>query len=74
MERAQITGFVNVTSGDLEALKAAVALHGPISVAIDASHRTFSFYSNGVYFDPKCGAYRLNNVVGVLCFYFPSLP
>lgn len=52
---AKITGYVNVTSGDPEALKYAVAKHGPISVAIDASHKTFSFYSNGVYYDPECG-------------------
>ncbi|KAF4525522.1 hypothetical protein B566_EDAN014908 [Ephemera danica] len=52
---AKITGYVNVTSGDAQALKLAVAKHGPISVAIDASHKTFSFYSNGVYYDANCG-------------------
>lgn len=50
---AKITGYVNVTSGDENALKTAILKHGPISVAIDASQRTFSFYSNGVYFEPK---------------------
>jgi len=52
---AQMKGFVNVTSGDLDALKAAIAAHGPISVAIDASHRSFVFYANGVYYEPSCG-------------------
>lgn len=52
---AKITGFVNVKSGDPNALKIAIAKHGPISVAIDASHKTFSFYSNGVYYDKNCG-------------------
>ena len=52
---AKITGYVNVTSGSAQALKVAVFKHGPISVAIDASHKTFSFYSNGVYYDPECG-------------------
>lgn len=50
---APITGWVNVTSGDPEALKLALLRHGPISVAIDASPRTFSFYSHGVYYEPK---------------------
>lgn len=51
---AKITGYVNVTSGDADALKVALAKHGPISVAIDASRKTFSFYSNGIYYDPEC--------------------
>jgi len=52
---AQMTGFVNVTAGDLDALKAAIAAHGPVSVSIDASHRSLSFYANGVYYEPNCG-------------------
>ncbi|XP_017887967.1 digestive cysteine proteinase 1 [Ceratina calcarata] len=51
----KITGFVNVTPGDPEAMKIAIAKHGPISISIDASHKTFSFYSHGVYYEPSCG-------------------
>ncbi|XP_076749125.1 C1 family peptidase 26-29-p [Xylocopa sonorina] len=51
---AKITGYVNVPS-DANAMKVAIAKHGPISVAIDASHKTFSFYSHGVYYDAACG-------------------
>ncbi|XP_054277059.1 digestive cysteine proteinase 1-like isoform X1 [Macrosteles quadrilineatus] len=51
---APITGYVNVTSNDPDALKIALLKHGPISVAIDASQRTFSFYSNGVYNSKNC--------------------
>lgn len=51
---APITGWVNVTQNDHDALKLAIIKHGPISVAIDASHKTLSFYSHGVYFEPKC--------------------
>ncbi|XP_073986481.1 C1 family peptidase 26-29-p [Rhodnius prolixus] len=51
---AKITGYVNVTSNDENALRLAIFKHGPISVAIDADHRSFSFYSNGVYYDPEC--------------------
>jgi len=49
-----IKGFVNVTSGDEEALKVALASKGPISVAIDASPKSFSFYSSGVYYNKDC--------------------
>ena len=53
----QLKGFVNVTSGDLNALKVALYKYGPISVGIDASHPSLSFYANGVYYEPKCGKY-----------------
>ena len=40
----QIKGYVNVTSGDLDAMKVALAKYGPLSIGIDASHRSLSFY------------------------------
>lgn len=50
---APITGFVNVTSGNENAFKVALFKKGPLSVAIDASQRTFTFYSHGVYYEPN---------------------
>ena len=52
---AKIASYVNVPSGDLEALKVAIAQKGPVAVGIDASHRSFAFYSFGVYYEPQCG-------------------
>uniref|UniRef100_A0A0K8T3S5 Counting factor associated protein D n=2 Tax=Lygus hesperus TaxID=30085 RepID=A0A0K8T3S5_LYGHE len=51
---APITGWVNVTAHNERALKLSIFKHGPVSIAINASLKTFSFYSNGVYYDPKC--------------------
>lgn len=53
----KISSFVNVTANDEEALKAALVNHGPISIAIYASLKTFTFYSNGVYYDKDCCMY-----------------
>ena len=59
---AKLTGFVNVSSQfDPEALKVAMAKHGPISVSIDASHKSLSFYANGVYYEPECGKYTFES-------------
>ncbi|XP_037549264.1 digestive cysteine proteinase 1 [Nematolebias whitei] len=52
---AQIKSYTNVTSGDAEALKLALFKNGPTAVSIDASHRSFVFYSHGVYYEPACG-------------------
>ena len=51
----KLKNYVNVTSNDTQALKVALSNEGPISVAIDASHKSFSFYANGVYYEPECG-------------------
>ncbi|KAG6457108.1 hypothetical protein O3G_MSEX010113 [Manduca sexta] len=60
-----MSGWVNVTTNDENALKLAIFKHGPISVAIDASHKSFSFYSNGVYYEEKCKnkIYELDHAV-----------
>lgn len=59
-------GFVDVKSGDEEALKKAIASVGPVSIAIDASHESFQFYSTGVYVEPKCSSDQLDHGVLVV--------
>lgn len=47
-------GYAFVPEGDEEALKEAVYSRGPVAVSLDASHRSFRFYSHGVYKEPSC--------------------
>jgi len=50
----QLSGYVNVTSGSEQALLDAIATKGPISISIDASQQSLSFYSSGIYYEPAC--------------------
>ncbi|XP_019368054.1 PREDICTED: digestive cysteine proteinase 1-like isoform X2 [Gavialis gangeticus] len=52
---AKVAGYLNVAAGNATALKAALYKHGPVAVNIDASHKSFAFYSSGVYYEPACG-------------------
>lgn len=47
-------GFVEIPSGDEQALKVAVAKYGPVAAAIDAGQQSFQYYSKGIYYDEKC--------------------
>ena len=55
-ERVRVSGFGRVRPvGDVEAHKAALVGHGPLSVSISANHMSLLFYSNGVYYEKQCG-------------------
>jgi len=56
-------GFVDIPAGDEEALKAAIATVGPVSIAIDASQESFQFYSKGIYVEPRCSSEELDHGV-----------
>ncbi|XP_076127252.1 digestive cysteine proteinase 2 isoform X2 [Alosa pseudoharengus] len=51
---ARVKSYTNVTSGDAQALKVALFKNGPNAVSIDAAHKSFTFYSHGVYYEPAC--------------------
>ncbi|KAJ3598292.1 hypothetical protein NHX12_001803 [Muraenolepis orangiensis] len=50
---ANCSGYTILPQSE-SALQRAVAIEGPVSVAIDASQVTFAFYTSGVYNEPYC--------------------
>lgn len=63
---ATVIGFEDLPCGDEDNLKNVVANIGPVSVAIDASHISFQFYSGGVYYEPDCSSDKLDHGVLVV--------
>ncbi|CAH1392201.1 unnamed protein product [Nezara viridula] len=53
---ATVTKVFNIETNDEAALQNAVATAGPVSVAIDGSHKSFQFYGGGIYYESECNA------------------
>nr|KAG5711233.1 hypothetical protein BaRGS_004877 [Batillaria attramentaria] len=63
---ADLYGCEDIPSGSEQKLMEAVGSQGPVSVAIDASHQSFQFYSGGVYNEPECSSSQLDHGVLVV--------
>lgn len=59
-------GYIEIPSESELTLTKAIALKGPVSVAIDASQESFHLYKSGVYDEPNCGNLEENLDHGVL--------
>ncbi|KAF8563614.1 hypothetical protein P879_08584 [Paragonimus westermani] len=51
---ATVTGYVDVPQFNEYALRQALAMHGPISIAINAGLPSFPSYKSGIYYDKDC--------------------
>ncbi|KAL7861646.1 hypothetical protein SRHO_G00130870 [Serrasalmus rhombeus] len=61
--KATCQDYILLRSGNENNLQYAVAVIGPISVAIDTSRPTFQLYHSGVYDEPACSSIKLTHAV-----------
>lgn len=59
---ATISGYKNVPAKNEGQLQLYLTKQ-PVSVAIDASHKSFQLYQSGVYYEPECSSVRLDHGV-----------
>jgi len=60
---ATISAYKDVLKDSETELTNAIATVGPVSVAIDASHKSFQLYTSGVYYEKKCSSKKLDHGV-----------
>lgn len=65
---SKVVSWTRPTVGDEVELAAALEVVGPLSVAIDASHRSFQLYTTGIYNEPRCDPDDLDHAVGLVGF------
>uniref|UniRef100_A0AC35TTN8 Pept_C1 domain-containing protein n=1 Tax=Rhabditophanes sp. KR3021 TaxID=114890 RepID=A0AC35TTN8_9BILA len=60
---AKVSGYEKIKRGDEDALKAAIATQGPISISIQANHKSLMNYKNGIWTEPTCNKEKLDHAV-----------
>jgi len=60
---ATLSSYRDIPTGSETDLTTAIGSVGPISVAIDASHSSFQFYTGGVYYEAACSSTQLDHGV-----------
>ncbi|KAG5668623.1 hypothetical protein PVAND_016558 [Polypedilum vanderplanki] len=64
---SKITNYIKLTNVNETYLKDLLCVYGPLTVGIDASAKTFQYYSSGVYYDEECGT-TINHAVLLIGF------
>uniref|UniRef100_A0A1X7VRP3 Peptidase C1A papain C-terminal domain-containing protein n=1 Tax=Amphimedon queenslandica TaxID=400682 RepID=A0A1X7VRP3_AMPQE len=63
---AKMRYFLQVEEGNEKDLEAAVAMQGPISVVVDASHNIFRFYKSGILNIPNCSSSKVTQALTLI--------
>ena len=54
---------MNITKGNVNQLKQAIAFYGPVSILINTQPKSFKFYGSGIYYDQSCSKFSVLSVL-----------
>ena len=54
---------MNITKGNINQLKQAIAFYGPVSILINTQPKSFKFYGSGIYYDQSCSKFSVLSVL-----------
>jgi cathepsin L len=60
----QVTGYIDIASGNEDDLADKVSSIGAAAISIDASQASFHYYTSGIYDEPACSSSWLDHAVG----------
>lgn len=59
---------MNITKGNINQLKQAIAFYGPVSILINTQPKSFKFYGSGIYYDQSCSKFSVLSVLWTRVF------
>jgi C1A family cysteine protease len=59
----RVRGYGQIQAADEATIKRVIAELGPVAVGVDSTNWSFTYYSDGIYDEPKCSPAKMDHAV-----------